>query len=81
MDELSHNDNAKFVITDVRFQNECDFIKHISGILLKVKRDLNIAMDDNHSSEIGIDNLSVDYDIINNDDFDHLYKCIEHIFK
>jgi hypothetical protein len=65
-DELLKNPHAKFVITDIRFENELYHITKLNGFIIKVQRN-NIINNDNHVSESYIDKLNVDY-IINNDD-------------
>jgi len=75
------NDNKKLIIiTDVRFQNEVDFIKSKNGIVIKINRD-NI-INDEHSSEKNIDYIkNYDYIIDNNDTFESLYLQIDSILS
>ena len=65
-DEIHKDPHARFVITDVRFENELEYIAKLNGLKIKVQRN-NIINTDNHVSESYIDKLNVDY-IINNDD-------------
>lgn len=53
------------VISDVRFDNEFDFVKENGGIIIKVVRPWVVGMG-NHSSEIGFEDDEVDY-VIHND--------------
>lgn len=81
-DELLINPHTKFVITDVRFDNELEYISKLNGLKIKVQRN-NIINIDNHVSESYIDKLNVDY-IINNDDtienLNHkIDKLLQHI--
>nr|QBK89033.1 MAG: uncharacterized protein LCMiAC02_01260 [Mimivirus LCMiAC02] len=57
---------ANVVITDVRFQNEVDFIHKYNGIVIKIHRE-SINDTSTHIAEKGIDNIE-DYDfLISND--------------
>jgi hypothetical protein len=51
LNHMSHLDN-KFVITDVRFENEAQYIRWIGGRIWHVKRDIDRIND--HESENGI---------------------------
>lgn len=42
--DLVEEGHTKFVITDIRYQNEIDFIKKLNGVLWKVKRSMNLSM-------------------------------------
>lgn len=68
----------KFVISDIRFQNEIDiFKKEFDCNIIRVKRS-NILNIDNHESELGIDNLNnIDYEILNNGNLYDLYNNIK----
>lgn len=64
-DIKQENPNARIVVTDVRFSNEVEAIKKIGGIVIRVKRpSVNITTDP-HPSEVAIDDLNVDYEIMN----------------
>ena len=61
---LEYTENKNIIITDVRYKNEADSIKKLNGILIRINRDKG---DDNHQSEIDLDDYP-DFDhIINND--------------
>jgi hypothetical protein len=77
LDEWSTNPDQKIVITDVRFPNEANMIEELSGIMIRVRRDSINAVSDSHSSEVGIEKLEVDYEIINNKELDDLYQEIK----
>ena len=66
----------KIVITDIRFQNECDLIKKLGGTLIRVTRN-TLEVNDLHSSEKDIDDFNVDYEIINNTNKMDLYEKID----
>lgn len=59
--EAGHN----VVFTDVRFLNECEFVKSQGGVIVRVTRP-NVTAVNNHISDMGIDNLPVDH-VISND--------------
>lgn len=56
---------GKWVITDVRFQNEVDMIKQYGGIVVKVER-ASTDSEDTHISENLVDRFEYDYIIKNN---------------
>lgn len=70
----------KIVFSDVRFQNEVDYIHSINGIIVKINRE-NFS-DDNHKSELEIDNIK-NYDILidNNTTKEEFYSKLEKIFN
>ena len=72
-----NNNNCKFVITDVRFQNEAEFIKKYGGILIEIDRNTGII--DEHISENNI--IICDYKINNNSTLISLYKNIDKIIS
>ena len=80
LDGLKNNPTAKFVVTDVRFQNEADLIKELGGIVIRVTRDSVNDYIDSHQSESMIDGLNVDCDVKNNGTIEELYnnvkKCV-----
>ena len=71
----TNNENAKVVISDVRFQNEIDVIHQNSGIIIKIVND-NVPKD---KFEDPIDDLKGDYLIINHDEKEDLYKKIDEL--
>lgn len=75
LNKWENDKKSKFVITDVRFQNEADFIKDLDGIIIKIERDNDI--NDNHISENVV--MEYDYLISNNESLDKLYKNIDKI--
>jgi hypothetical protein len=74
----------KFVITDVRFQNELDFINNNNGITIKVVRPsiMNNNKDyKTHMSEALIDCFPTDVLLINDSSLDDLYNLLENKIK
>lgn len=65
-EQIKNNPDINVVISDVRFQNEVDFIHELGGIVIKIHRP-DIESSDNHQSEK--ENLTIcnyDYHIENN---------------
>jgi len=83
MERKLMNDNnldKNIVISDVRFQNEVDLIKKCGGIIIKIER--NLENQDNHLSEMEIDNIkNYDHKINNNSGILELYDNIDNIIK
>lgn len=75
-EQVAFNPNVKIVISDVRFQNELDFIHELGGTVVKIERGNEIV--DTHVSESGICGLD-GYDLLldNNGDYDDLYKKLD----
>lgn len=69
------------VISDVRFPNELDLIKELGGVSLRVVRPShNIKNNDTHESEILIDKLDVDIEIINDGNIAELHHKLDLLF-
>lgn len=68
---LKEDDKAVFVIKDVRFVEELQFIKRSGGVIIRIERDkdqLNLPLD-THASEVALDGVGVDYVVRNNGTF------------
>jgi hypothetical protein len=81
-----NNPNQKIVITDVRFPNECNLIRELGGIIIRVKRKIEDIHTDSdfiivHESETYINALKVDYDFDNNKTKIDLYKQFDDLYK
>jgi hypothetical protein len=74
LNKLNENPNAKFVVTDARFQNEVDVVKQLGGTVIKLYR--NTGCIDNHESESLIDSLYCDYQYENNSSKEDLYQQV-----
>lgn len=74
LNKLNCNPNAKFVITDARFQNEVDVVKQLGGTVIKLNR--NTGCVDNHESESLIDSLYCDHQYENNGSKEELYQQV-----
>jgi hypothetical protein len=68
---------TKFVITDVRFENECEYVKKSGGSMWRVIRDITTSNTDQHSSELTIDALICDNFIDNNGTIGELNSKVE----
>ncbi len=77
---ISDNPSTKFVITDIRFENEFEYISKLNGTIIKVIRN-NIINNDNHVSESYIDKLNADYTINNDNTIEELNYNVDLIFK
>lgn len=74
-----------YVVTDTRFPNELKMVReYFKGkeevVSIRIERD-SIDKSDNHSSEVQIDNLDVDYSITNNSSLQDLYDKVESIVE
>ena len=74
--ELEINPQQKFVITDLRFQNEFDFCREMDCLIIRVSRSVPENQFNQHESEIYIDTLPVDACIENNSSLEDLYKAM-----
>ena len=74
-----NNQDKKIVWSDVRFQNEVDFILNNGGIVIKIDRDVEEKeLVDEHSSELCIDEINnYSYVIKNNGTLDEFYCKID----
>jgi hypothetical protein len=66
---------AKFVISDVRFANEADFVRQLGGQIWRIERADTPSVRD-HVSEREIDSLKVDQYIHNNGSLADLYSTV-----
>jgi len=75
LDTVKNFPEKYIVISDVRFENEVDFIHKYGGTVIKLERESEY--DDVHISEKGIDDIT-NYDILihNNSTLDALYEKI-----
>jgi hypothetical protein len=75
---ILQNPDKKYVITDVRFNNELEFIKKYNGLTIKVQRD-TLTNIDSHISESFIDELQTNYTIKNSGTIEELYENFNNI--
>lgn len=67
---------ADYVITDVRFANEAEFIHSVGGIVVKVERQ-GVKAVNTHSSEV-LD-FEVDFTVPNNGSLEDLYTQVDQL--
>lgn len=83
LEKISTDPKINVVISDVRFQNEVDFINSLGGKIIKIERSHDDSLPyDNHSSEnemMSIENYH--YHLINNSTLDDYYYNIDNIIK
>lgn len=63
-DQIRSSQVLVAVITDVRFQNEADYVTSHGGILVKLKR-VGLVQDDRHVSEVELDSIDTDFELYN----------------
>ena len=76
-----NNPNANIVVTDVRFPNEVDIIRSIGGIVIRINRPSINTTIDTHSSELEIDKLNVDCEILNEGSINDLELLLKDLMK
>lgn len=67
------------VFTDVRFQNEADYVRSISGIIVRIVRPGIIAQ--NHESELKQSEIAADIEIVNDGTIEDLHNKIRAIIQ
>jgi len=70
--ELANLNTKKAVITDIRFNNEAQFVRKNCGYIIQIIRP-DQESDDDHSSEAGIDQELIDHTIMNDGTIQELY--------
>lgn len=74
--EIKKNPNLCVVVSDVRFQNEIDFIQKIGGFVIKINRP-SVMTNDMHSSEMELQSITTyDYLIENTGTLEDFYYKI-----
>lgn len=77
--QIQLHNNELIVISDVRYQNEMDYVRSLGGIIVKINR--NVVKQDNHSSEVGFADSECDYVIDNRYDIDYLVKEVKELIN
>jgi len=72
-------EERKWIITDLRFQNEFHFLREKGAILIRVERPGIKTMD--HSSETDLDYATFDHTIINDGSIQDLMEKVDDILK
>ena len=73
--KMSEDYPSKWLITDVRFENEAEAITERGGILVRIKRDSSESSG-SHPSETALDNYTFDYTINNNGSISELVGTV-----
>lgn len=71
---------SRWVISDVRFENEAQAIKDRGGVIIRIDRP-GVKPVNNHPSEIALDHWPFDYKIANASDLVSLKFTVENIYK
>lgn len=79
MADQSQEWSAGFVISDVRFENEAEWVRQRGGIVLHMRRPDAQAVNP-HTSEYGIALHSSDVEVHNTADLAHLHAQLDHVF-
>jgi hypothetical protein len=69
----------KVVCDDVRFPNEVEAVKKLSGVLIHIKDPTRVDHSDSHISESG--GLQHDFRILNNGTITELYEKVDQYFR
>ena len=75
----SGKSNIQWVISDVRFKNEADWITAKGGIIIRIIRDTGII--DTHISETEMDEYHPDYVIDNNRTMESMFTVMDRIIR
>ncbi len=78
--KILQNPDKRYVITDVRFENELEFLKKHNALTIKVQRD-TLTNVDSHVSESYIDQLETKYKILNNGTLEELYQKLDNVIN
>ena len=68
------------VYTDVRFQNEADYIRGRGGIIIRIKKPEQISSS-THESELNQYDIVADYDVVNEGTVEDLHNIILNIMQ
>jgi hypothetical protein len=68
------------VWTDVRFENEAEFIRKRGGIIIRIKKPEQISCDQ-HESELNQFGIAADHDVVNGGSIQELHDQILNILK
>jgi hypothetical protein len=83
-DLMDKNPDAQVVISDVRFQNEVDYIHQLGGYVIMLNRDtVNLtSTGDLHASELSVSQITgIDFTIKNNSSLEELYRNLDFIIE
>lgn len=76
------NPSIKYVFTDVRFENEAEFIRNNGGIIIRIVRpELALQNMHLHVSESGQASITADHTIVNDSNLENLHKQLTKIVE
>jgi hypothetical protein len=80
---IAHNKNINIIFSDIRFQDELDYVKSLGGVIVKINRgNSNKNEFSDHISEKNIDSLqNIDYKIDNDSTIPDLVKKVNLIVE
>lgn len=80
--QIEKDPNCRFVITDVRFQNEVDLINELGGVVVKIERpSLCTGTNDHHASE-DIDSVNgFAHTLVNDGSINDLYTKVDELLN
>ncbi len=84
LDALINAGHTKFIITDVRFDNEAEFIRSIGGIIVNVQRPINANATEHsgHASEQPLSDHLINHTFINDKEtIAEYYDDIKQLFN
>ncbi len=75
----AHQAGKSIVVSDVRFPNECEAIRHLGGRVFRVDAGARVPANEfsDHASETQVDKLPVDGVILNNKDLQALRQQVD----
>jgi hypothetical protein len=81
VNESIENFNDNYVIKDVRFKNEAEWILLAGGKIIELRRDILDKANDNHESENGLPEDMAEYVIANTSTIESLYKDVDAVLE
>jgi len=72
---------SNIVVDDLRFLNEAESIKNVGGIIIRIVRPSLGEQGDTHSSEMEMDSIVADYEVVGDDIEDVIKKVKEIVNK
>jgi hypothetical protein len=77
---IEHETDLELIVfTDVRFQNEADYVRSIGGIIVRIVRPGIIS--GNHESELKQADIPADIEIVNDGTIEDLHNKIRNLIK
>jgi len=78
-DKINFLTRVNYIVTDLRFDNELEFLKRKNAFIVKVVRDEDTATD-SHITERGFDDSQCDVVIYNNGSIEELTEKVRAVF-